>query len=243
MSSRPTPPPSAACGPRSSTASSHSAAARKAANARSNDCSPSTKPAGCNAARSMPTSQMRSLPRPAATPSLRSPDGLQDASTLPTSLAGLMADGLDVVAVGIKDVAAVVVGVVPAQAGCAVVGAACLDRCGVEGVHLRAALGLQRDVKPPPHWLPVGLDEERRSSSIILAEASGRPGELHQERESERRERLLVEPFASFVVGNGEPDVIAHHHPLSDVVSYLLLRQLLPGSADRSGARRSQSPS
>jgi hypothetical protein len=146
-----------------------------------------------------------------------------------TFLAGLVADGLDVVAVGIEDVAAVVVGVVPAQARCAVVGAACLDGCGVEGVHVRAALGLQRDVKPPLHRLPVGFDEERRSSSINLAEPSGRSGELHQERKSKRRERLFVERLASFVVSNGEPDVIDHHHLLSAVVSYLLLHQLLPG--------------
>src|SRR5207245_5444337 len=214
MSSRPTTPPSAACAPPSSTASSHSAAARKEANARSNDCSLSTKPAACSAARSTPTAARASPRKHAVTRSPRSPDGLQDASTLPTSLAGLMADGLDVVAVGIEDVAAVVVGVVPAQAGCAVVGAACLDRCGVEGVHLRAALGLQRNVKPPAHRLPVGLDEERRSASIILAEPSRRSGELHQERESERRERLFIERLASLVVGNGEPDVIEHRHLL-----------------------------
>jgi hypothetical protein len=38
-----------------------------AANARSNDCSPSTKPAGCNAARSTPTSPTCSPQRRAAT--------------------------------------------------------------------------------------------------------------------------------------------------------------------------------
>jgi len=46
-----------ACAPPSSTASSHSAAARKAANARSNGCSRSTRLAGCSAARSTPSSQ------------------------------------------------------------------------------------------------------------------------------------------------------------------------------------------
>src|SRR5205814_6215454 len=69
-------------------------------------------------------------------------------------------------------------------------------------------------VKPPPHRLPVGLDEERRSSSVILAEPGGRSGELHEERESERRERLFIERLASLVVGNGEPDVIEHRHLL-----------------------------
>src|SRR5207237_5685143 len=38
--------------------------------------------------------------------------------------------------------------------------------------------------------------------------------ELHQERESERRERLFIERLASLVVGNGEPDVIEHRHLL-----------------------------
>src|SRR4051812_24064445 len=94
-----------------------------------------------------------------------------------TVLARLVADGLDVVAVEIEDIAAVVVGVVPPQPGCAVVGASCLDGGCMEGVDLRPTLGSQRDVKPPPHRLPFGLDEERRSFSIILAEPGGRFGE------------------------------------------------------------------
>src|SRR5213078_1782679 len=68
-----------------------------------------------------------------------------------TFLRWLVADGLDVVAVGIEAVAAVVVGVVDrAQAGRAIVDPACLDGCRVEGVHLRAALGAQRNVQPAP---------------------------------------------------------------------------------------------
>lgn len=47
---------------------------------------------------------------------------------------------------------------------------------------------------------------------FIFAEPSGRSGELHEERESERRECLLVGRLASFVVGNREPNVIEHHH-------------------------------
>src|SRR6266567_7911031 len=50
----------------------------KAASARSNGCSQSTRPAGCNAARSTPTSPTLSSPKPAATRSPPSPDGLQD---------------------------------------------------------------------------------------------------------------------------------------------------------------------
>jgi hypothetical protein len=66
----------------------------------------------------------------------------------------LVADGLYVVPVRVKDVAAVVVGVVDrSRARCAVVGPACLDGCGVEGVHLRPVVGPQRDVKPTPHRL------------------------------------------------------------------------------------------
>ena len=56
------------------------------------------------------------------------------------SLGRLVADGLDVVAVGIEDVAAVVVVVVPADAGRAVVGAAGLERGRMEGVDEIAAL-------------------------------------------------------------------------------------------------------
>ena len=73
------------------------------------------------------------------------------------------------------------------------------------------AIGPQCDVKPTPHGVAVRLDEERRSSSIIPAEPSCRSGELHEECESKRRQRLLVERLASFVVGNGEADVIEHH--------------------------------
>jgi transposase len=62
-------------------ASSHSAAAPRTASGRSNGCSRSTRPAGCNAARSTPTSPTSSPPRPAATPSRRSADG-SGASTL-----------------------------------------------------------------------------------------------------------------------------------------------------------------
>src|SRR5207302_2792034 len=72
----------------------------------------------------------------------------------------------------------------------------------------------------------------RRSSSSILAEPGGRFGKLHQERESERRERLLVERLASLVVSNREPDVIEHRRPLSAVVPYLVLHHLLPGWCD-----------
>src|SRR6266571_3565683 len=48
----------------------------KAASARSNGCSQSTRPAGCNAARSTPTSPTLSSPKPAATRSPPSPDAL-----------------------------------------------------------------------------------------------------------------------------------------------------------------------
>jgi hypothetical protein len=76
----------------------------------------------------------------------------------------------------------------------------------VKGVDLRATLSPQRDVKSPPYRLPMGFYEERRSSA---ATEHGRlSGELHQEGDSERGERSLVERFASLVVGNGEPDVI-----------------------------------
>src|SRR4051794_7366816 len=85
----------------------------------------------------------------------------------------------------------------------------------MEGVDLRPTLGSQRDVKPPPHRLAMALDEERRSFSVIPAECGGRFGELHQELQSERRERFLVEGLASLVVGNGKPDVIERDHPPS----------------------------
>jgi Transposase IS66 family len=74
----------------SSTASSPSAAAPRAGNARSNGCSRSTRPAGCNAARSTPTSPTSSPPKPAATLSPPSPDGLQGERPARATLAALL---------------------------------------------------------------------------------------------------------------------------------------------------------
>jgi hypothetical protein len=67
-----------------------------------------------------------------------------------------MANGLDVVAVWVENVAAVVVGVVPAQPGRAVVRPARRDRCGMEGVDLRTRLGAEGDVKPALYGFSVG---------------------------------------------------------------------------------------
>ena len=68
-------------------------------------------------------------------------------SSPPWRLFGVVADGLDVVAVGVEDEGAVVVGVVHgADAGRAVVLAAGGDRGLVEGVDLRAVLGAEGDV-------------------------------------------------------------------------------------------------
>jgi hypothetical protein len=121
--------------------------------------------------------------------------------------------------VGVEHVGAVVVGVVDrSDAGRAIIGSAGLDRCRVEGIYLRAALGPQRNVKSTPHRLAVRFDKKRGSST--LAEPSRRSSELHEERHSERCERSLIERFASLVVGNGESDVI--HHPRYKVWCLLL---------------------
>src|SRR5438067_2266871 len=61
----------------------------------------------------------------------------------------------------------------------------------------------------------MSLDEERRPLSIFPAEPGGRPGELHEERHSQRRERLLIEILAATVVGNSESNVIERPHGLS----------------------------
>jgi len=84
-------------------------------------------------------------------------------------------DGLDVVAVRIEDVAAVIVVVVPANAGCSVVGSARLECGRVEGVDELAALGAERDVDPSACGLAVRLDEERRPASVLLAEPAAAP--------------------------------------------------------------------
>jgi hypothetical protein len=69
---------------------------------------------------------------------------------------GLVADGFDVVAVGVEHIGAVVVGVVDrSDAGRTVVSPAGLDRCRMEGIYLRVRLGSQRNVKSTPHRLAV----------------------------------------------------------------------------------------
>ena len=85
-----------------------------------------------------------------------------------------MADGFDVVAVGIEDVAAVIVVVVPPDTGRAVVGSTRIERGRVEGVDELAALGAERDVQPSPGGLSVRFEEERRPSSVVLAESGRR---------------------------------------------------------------------
>jgi hypothetical protein len=64
----------------------------------------------------------------------------------------------------------------------------------------------------------VRLDEERRPSSVVLAEPGRRAGELQQERVAQRRERLLVELLAALVVGDADADMVENcHHSLLSV--------------------------
>jgi hypothetical protein len=134
------------------------------------------------------------------------------------ALGRFVADGFDVVAVGIEDVAAVIVVVVPADPRRSVVGPTRLERGRVEGVDELAALGAERDVQPSTRGLSVRLEEERRPSSVVLAESGRRSRELHQEAVAERRERLFVELLAALVVGDADADMVDHsHHPLLSV--------------------------
>src|SRR5438552_16652661 len=124
-----------------------------------------------------------------------------------------MANSLDVVAVWIEDIRAVVVGVVDlAYSRCAVIRSAGVDGRRMEGVHLLASVCRQRNVKPTLHGLATGLDPERGPSS--LAKSRGLTERLHGQLPSKRREGVLIEGLAAVIVADGESNVINHHRLL-----------------------------
>ena len=114
---------------------------------------------------------------------------------------GAVADGLDVVAVRIEHVRAVVVRVVDLPlAGRSVVRPACGERSGVEGVHELDGRSPERDVSPGGGPLSAHADPEERLLVARQAEAADIGNRLHQQLNAERRQRLFVERLAALVV-------------------------------------------
>jgi hypothetical protein len=120
-----------------------------------------------------------------------------------------VADGLDVVAVRVEHVGAVVVRVVDlAHAGAAVVRPARRQRGGVERVHGGSVRDGKRDVYAGVRRPAPGGDPEERLA--VAAEAAD-PGErLHQQLEAQRRQRLRVEGLAALVVGDVDSQMVEH---------------------------------
>ena len=79
-----------------------------------------------------------------------------------------MADGLDVVAVGVEDEGAVIGGVVErAGAGGAVIGAAGGEGGGVEGVDLLGAANAEGDVGAAGGGAAAGIDPEEGLGAVL----------------------------------------------------------------------------
>ena len=153
--------------------------------------------------------------RPARLPRRRVP-----AAGLSAQPADAVADGLDVVAVGVEDEGAVVAGVVDrARAGGAVVGAAGGEGGGVEGVDRASVLRT-----PKATWAPLTTGRPREWIQKkgfgpmlgLVAEAGGRLGELHQQRDPERLQRRFVEGLAARVVADLDADVVEHRQRAYD---------------------------
>ena len=126
--------------------------------------------------------------------------------TAPALLSGGVADGLDVVAVGVEHEGAVVVGVVDlAHARPAVVRRAGLERGGVEGIDGLTILGRERHVHAavgPP--IALGDPEEGE----LAAKSPHVRSRLHHQLHPEWREGLLVEGLAALVVAHIQTDVV-----------------------------------
>src|SRR5579871_1742385 len=138
---------------------------------------------------------------------------LRTSQAIAGSLFGRVADGLDVVAIGVEDERAVVILVIPAQSRRAVVRSACGDRGGVERVDGGAVDCRERHV----HSRRVGLalvDPERRA--LLAQPAHAVLGPVGEDRPPERRERLLVESTAERVVAHVGADMVEHRGHLLD---------------------------
>src|SRR5947207_12601161 len=130
------------------------------------------------------------------------------------SLFRLVADGLDVVAVGVEHERAVVALVVPAQARRAVVGAAGGEARGVERVNGRPVLARERDV----HSGRVGLALMEPEDGLALIAEPDHPvvGPLGEDGPAERCQGLLVEGAAALVVAHVGTDMIEHARMMSE---------------------------
>src|SRR5215475_4930568 len=125
-----------------------------------------------------------------------------------------MADGLDVVAVGVEHEGAVVIGViVRSQPRRAVVFAAGLERCRIKGINGIAILGREGEVHASFDGLAAADPKLRaslgaKSGLVFAARLLG--GDLHQEVIAQRRESHEIEGLRALVVGNWNAHMVKH---------------------------------
>lgn len=118
-----------------------------------------------------------------------------------------MADHLNVVAIRTNDKRRIVVGVVPGpETGRSVVSATRSERSAVEGVDLRATLGLEGHVKVPRPLLR--LEPNAEGSVVARSVQFDAQWPLRSNNNPERRQRLQKEGLARPVVGDSEHNVI-----------------------------------
>src|SRR5581483_7857747 len=131
-----------------------------------------------------------------------------------------MADGLDVVAVGVEHEGGVVIGMVMrAQARRAVVPRAGGDRRCVEGIDLGAVARGEGDMDAPlacgaeafadpEERLALSPEADRRAASGLLV------GDSHDDADAERGERLQIELGRPGQMADRDADMVDHGRPL-----------------------------
>src|SRR4051812_36329706 len=120
----------------------------------------------------------------------------------------LVADGLDVVSVGVEHEGAVIVLVIPAKAGRAVVGSAGGEASRMKCVDGRTILGSERKMGARTVRLSLMEPEDGPPFGPEPDDAVIRP--LHQGSPAERRQRLLVEGATRRVVLHVHADMVEH---------------------------------
>lgn len=130
-----------------------------------------------------------------------------------------MADRLDVVAVGVEDEGAVVVGViVGAQAGSPVLGAAGGERGGVEGIDFVGRAGGEGEVDAADRGTAAGGEpKEGLATSLRFGAEAEHSLELHHRADPEWGQGRFVESAAAFQVADLETGVVEHRFSLTPI--------------------------
>src|ERR1044072_8560235 len=128
-------------------------------------------------------------------------------------LRGPVADGLDVVAVGVEDEGAVVARVIDgARSRGTVVGAPSSESSGMESVDRLWRAGAEGDMGAADGRALASVDPEEWKGSVlgVLPEPGGTLDRFHQQPDPEWLEGLFVESLAAGEVAGLEADMIEH---------------------------------